>query len=134
MTTLPELLSEASRLSAELEKTIPQLTECVRVSAETENKYRKAKSAAYVTARTMDELKFANERTAWVDAETADLRQARDIADGLKTAQIELIRNLRQQMSLLQTLANANKEDQSFHSQGQYNPPPPEAFDEPIPF
>lgn len=124
--TAQDLLTEGQRLSVELEKTIPALNENIRVAAETEANYRKSKAACYAQVALMPDLKLAAEKTAWVDAETADLRQARDIAEGLRTSQIELIRNLRQQMSLLQTLANANKEEQAFHRTGQYNPPEPD--------
>ena len=68
-------------------------------------------------------MKFANERTAWVDAVTAEQRKARDIAEGMKMAQLELIRNLRQQLSFCQTNLNAYREDEAFHRHGQQSTP-----------
>jgi hypothetical protein len=47
----------------------------------------------------------------WVDAETADLRCVRDIHAGHVKSALELVRQRKQELSFLQTQANALKEE-----------------------
>lgn len=137
MTHIGDVRAEGQRLSTELERAIPTLRLLVSDTAEKERAYRHSKAEEYVKVRVLDELKYASERTAWVDAVTAEKRMDRDIAEGMKVAQLELIRNLRQQLSFCQTSLNAYKEDQAFHRHGQQSTPPdlsPDEMEREIPF
>jgi hypothetical protein len=62
---------------------------------------------------------LAADREAWVNAECADKRMARDIAEGLLDATKEQIRNLRQQLSYVQTVSNLMKSEQEAYRAGQ---------------
>jgi hypothetical protein len=58
------------------------------------------------------------ERAALVDADTADLRYARDVAEGIRRAALESVRARSQQISMYQTLVNAHKSEADFARTG----------------
>jgi hypothetical protein len=86
----------------------------VEEAAASEREYRKARAKAHVQAPrgTVDTTK------AWVDAETADLRYLRDLAAGQVRGALELVRQRRQELTFLQTQANASKEEAAFARTG----------------
>lgn len=110
--------SQKPSLSAAMDTTIVNLKAAVRSAAEAEREYRKFRALKYAEVSDKKEMQAAA-KTAWVDAETADKRFDRDLADGMRSALTEEVRNIRQQMSYMQTMANATKEDQAFHRTGQ---------------
>ena len=79
----------------------------VQKASEAERDYRKLKSNKFVEAKGREGL--AAEKAAWVDAECADKRYERDLAQGMVQALLEENRNYRQQMSYAQTMANVDK-------------------------
>jgi len=112
---LSEMADEFARLSRNLDKGIAQLTQLAHEVAQAEADYRRAKSRAFVEAP----KGTVPEREAWVNAETADLRQARDLADGLRQAALEAVRSRRTQISALQTLLNAHEAEADFSRTGR---------------
>ncbi len=109
--------NEGMRLSAAMNQVINDLKIATGQAAERERDYRKLKALKYAEAADMAGLAAA--KTAWVDAETADARYDRDLADGMRSALMEEVRNLRQQLSFTQTTTNATIEDMKFHGTGQ---------------
>ncbi|MBW3663535.1 MAG: hypothetical protein KY469_10585 [Actinobacteria bacterium] len=107
METLTELMAEGSRLSGLLDAGLDVLRASARECAEA---YRKAKSQAWLRAPEGT----VPERQAWVDAQVADERDARDLAEGMRQAALESVRSRRQQVSLLQTVANAHRAEAEF--------------------
>lgn len=107
MPTTAEMYAEAQRFSAGIDHALESLREHVEKSAAAERDYRKEKAKAWARAKTMDML--AKEKEAWVDAETADLRYDRDLADGLRQGALEAVRSRRAQLSKVQTFANVER-------------------------
>lgn len=119
MTDLHQILASGDKLGKDLNIAYVDLVKQVTAAATAERDYRKEKALKYVQARSMEELKLAAERQAWVDAETADLRMTRDIAEGVQDATKQLIQNLRQQLSHVQTTANLLKSERDFYQMRQ---------------
>lgn len=109
---LSEAFTEATRLSRLIDAGIEALrTQSVQL-ASAEQAYRKGKAEAWVRSKGADML--AKEKEAWVDSETADLRYSRDVADGMRSAALEAVRARRTQVSVLQSLLNAEKAEAEF--------------------
>lgn len=107
------ILAEAEEavrtLARQLDEGLKVLRETATSVAEAEREYRKAKSLAwYETSGT------AQERTAHVDAATADLRFERDVQEGLRRAAIESVRARSTQLSMFQSLLKAHAEEARF--------------------
>lgn len=120
-----ETVTEFRRLSNLLDQGLGELRKQVQVAAEAERDYRKAKARAWVEAPTSENRGewAANQREAWVNAETADLRYARDVADGLKWAATEAVRSRRAQISYHQSLLAADRAEMEFSQTGpRYEP------------
>jgi hypothetical protein len=79
----------------------------VEEAAEAEAVYRKARATKWVQAPAGSQ----KWKEVWVDAETADLRCVRDIHAGHVKSALELVRQRKQELSFLQTQANASKEE-----------------------
>lgn len=123
--TTAEMFREALRFSGLIDRGIAELrTQSVAV-ADAEQNYRKAKAEAWVKCpidahdvpRGEREWTAAR-REAWVDAETAELRRKRDIADAMRSAALEAVRARRTQLSAIQTFANAEREEAAFARTG----------------
>lgn len=113
---LPEMQEEFARLAKLLDAGLTTLRTAATDLAQCENAYRKAKSESWATCPNDPPSVKAGEREwtaarreAWVNAATADKRQARDLADYMRTAALEAVRSRRTQLSALQTLLNAHK-------------------------
>lgn len=116
-----EAFSEASRLSRLIDAGIDALRTQSEALAAAEQAYRKGKAQAWVTCpRDEGGSKdwTAARREAWVDAETADLRYKRDVADGVRQAALEAVRARRTQVSVLQSLLNADRAEAEFARTG----------------
>lgn len=109
-----ELMQEMLRFSKLLDDALAYLRRATGEYAEAEHVYRKAKARAWV--------EFAGgtvaEREAKVNGATAALRKQRDLAEGMKRAALEAVRSRRAQLSALQTLANAEREEAAFARTG----------------
>ena len=112
---LREAQEEAQRLSRLIDDGIRALREQSQVLAARERDYRRGKAEAWVRCPRDSDPRVRNwsagRREAWVDAETADLRYERDVADGMRSAALEAVRARRAQLSALQTLLNAHAEE-----------------------
>ena len=115
---LDDLAAERTRLSDLLDEALSYSGKQVKQFAEAERAYREAKDMAMVTAKVELPKATVSERNARVDAATADLRKARDIADGMRQVGIEAIRSRRQQLSAWQTLTNIYVEEAKFARTG----------------
>jgi hypothetical protein len=92
-----------------LDEAQAELETCVRRRANAEAEYRKAKANAYLaTSGTV------GEREAQVDKTIAAERYAAHLAEGLAQSALEAVRNRRTQLSVLQTVAGAIKEEMRF--------------------
>jgi hypothetical protein len=114
------MATEGRRLSRLLDDGLAFLKEKIYLAAETERDYRKAKSEAWLRCPLEDETGkwTAARREAWVDAQTADLRYARDVADGLVRTGHQAVKSRQYQISLLQSTLNAFKSEADFARTG----------------
>lgn len=102
--TLPELVAEAQRLSALLDKGLAALRDSAVSFAQAEHEYRQARAKAWLAARGT-----VPERESMVELRCGELRNARDLAEGMKVAALEAVRSRRAQLSALQSLLAANR-------------------------
>lgn len=112
---------EMLRLSALIDTRLDWVKEKVKEYATAEAEYRKAKAVAWLEAprRHEDGEKVtANQREAIVNAATADERQRRDVAEGLKQAGYEAVRAARQQLSAWQSRVAADRAEAEFARTG----------------
>ena len=111
MLDLAEVAAEVRRLSELIDQALEALRRYGRDSATSERDYRKLKSDAWVTTPHERDGKklIAAEREAIVNAETADIRYARDLAVDLRQAALESVRSRRAQLSALQSLLGAER-------------------------
>lgn len=117
--TPAELETEMLRLSHLIDKGVTAINAAAREYAEREAEYRKAKAVAWVTVKAeaagKPEKALAKDLEVQVDAATADLRRARDIAEGARQSALEAIRSRRAQLSAFQTLANGYRAEADFN-------------------
>lgn len=104
---LPELTTEMLRLSKLLDDALGYLRRSTEEYAEAEHAYRLAKASAWIEAP----AGTVAEREARINGATASMRRTRDLADGMKSAAMEAVRSRRAQLSALQTLAGAYREE-----------------------
>jgi len=109
---LHELAAEVRRLSTLLDRALRVLRDAGRDHAEAEHVYRLARGQAW--ALTAGQGMVVPEREADVDASTAEQRRARDLAAALEKSALEAVRSRRQQLSALQSLLAASREEAAF--------------------
>lgn len=116
MNTSTTAADEVMRLSGLLDQGLDYLKTQTRAYATAEKEYRKGKAQAWVKTAVQTEGRkmLAAEREDMIDAETADLREARDLADGMRQAALEAVRSRRAQISALQTLMNGYRAEAEF--------------------
>lgn len=102
---LPELTSEAQRLSTLLDNGLKVLREASVRLAHAENEYRKAIARAWLEAPEG----ISPARQAWVDSETADLRMERDLADSERSVASQAVKARGIQLTLIMSLLSAHK-------------------------
>jgi hypothetical protein len=102
---LPELALEARRLSDLLDNGLKVLREASVRLAHAENAYRKGVARAWLEAP--DGISPA--RQAWVDAECADLRTERDLADAERSTAAQAVKARGIQLTLVMSLLSAHK-------------------------
>lgn len=112
--------AEFWRLSDLMDKSIDNYREAVRDAATAERDYRLLKARKWAEAPTAEKRGewTAAQREAWVNAETANARMERDIAEGVRFAAYEAVRNYRAQLSSLQSLLNADRAEAEFARTG----------------
>lgn len=125
MLILAEAQEEMKRLSRLIDAGIEMSRSQAVTIAEAENTYRKAKAQAWVRCPNDDSSVPRGERAwtaarreAWVNAETADLRQVRDLAEAMRDSAREAVRARQTQMSAWQTLVRAHQAEAEFARTG----------------
>jgi len=103
--TPPELVEEMLRLSGLLDEANAGLRESARAEAEAERYYRKSRADAW---QGLDGT--AKEREDLVNGMTSDLRHDRDRCQGDVRAAQEAVRNIRAQLSIMQSIAGLERE------------------------
>lgn len=111
---LPDAEAEMHRLSGLLDAGLKALREQATSFAEAEAAYRKAKATAWLSAPPGT----VPEREAHVNANCADLRKDRDLADGMRQAALESVRSRRAQISALQSLLAAERSEMEMAGKG----------------
>lgn len=104
------MVEEASRLSGLLDAGLKALREAARDYAAAESAYRRTRARALLEAG----AGTVAEREAVADLQSSDERFARDTADGMRTAALEAVRSRRQQLSALQSLLAAHREEAAY--------------------
>lgn len=115
--TPDEMGVEMRRLSDLIDRGVTALREQSEKLAAAEHDYRQAKAEAWITVerRTFDdEKRLAAEIEAEVNGRCAEHRQARDLAEGMRQAALESLRSRRTQLSALQSLLAAHREEAGF--------------------
>lgn len=119
---LGEARKEMTRLSHLIDAGIEALRAQTHLVANAENTYRKGKARAWIEcpSDTSDGPRewTASRREAWVNGETADLRQARDLAEAMRDAAREAVRARQAQLSAWQTLVKAHQSEADFARTG----------------
>lgn len=122
---LNDLHAEVTRLSGLIDDGIRTLRQQAESLAAAENAYRKARGEAWVRCpndpagtKPADREWTSARREAWVDADTADLRAVRDIAEGTRQAALEAVRSRRTQLSAMQSLLAADRAEAEFARTG----------------
>jgi hypothetical protein len=110
--TVDELAAEVRRLSELLDRALRVLREAGADHAEAEHVYRLRRGEGW--AKTAGRGLVVPERDAMVDALTADERRTRDLAAALEKSALEAVRARRQQLSALQSLLAAHREEAAF--------------------
>jgi hypothetical protein len=98
------MLDELRRVTTLIDEALDQLRASSRDYADAEHAYRQARAKAWLAARGT-----VNERESMVELRCGDLRYARDLADGLRSASVEAIRSRRAQLSALQSVLAASR-------------------------
>lgn len=107
LVTSRDLIQEMLAASREIDTVIDGLRMKAQAAAEAERAYRKGRAEAWVTAP--DGL--AKFREDAINAVTADLRFARDLATDLKQVEFERLRVLKARLSVLQTISNSVRDE-----------------------
>lgn len=112
------MATEVERLSTLLDEALDELRENAVDLANAEFAYRKAKAEAW--ARVTDEMPKGTVplKEAWVNAQTAELRLVRDMADLMRQAALESVRSRRTQVSACQSILSAATEEMRFDRTG----------------
>lgn len=112
MPSTSEMYAQAQHFSQLIDAGIASLRDFAQKYADAEAAYRQGKAEAWVRCP-RDEAGerdwTAARREAWVDAQTAELRRERDLAEAMKQAALEAVRSRRAQLSSVQTFANAER-------------------------
>lgn len=107
-----ELVDELARLSQSVEKSLTRINVMATEYAIAENEYRKAKAVATIGLTDAD-MKV-DERKAHVDKACESERLRAHLAEANWRASIEAVRARRAQLSAMQSVAGALKEEMAF--------------------
>ena len=110
---LAEMVERGRALSKSLNSALDEHRSQAVKAADAEHAYRRVRAERWAQAKGLD-MRSAKERQDWVDAQSADARRERDMAQALAQSALEVIRSRRGQMSLLQSEMNAHKAEADF--------------------
>jgi len=105
---ISRLIGETERLSGLIDQAVADLAKASKAVAHAEHAYRHGRAKAWTEVPT-DRL--AAWRQADVDALTADLRLARDLADAARWAAAEALRSRRAQLDALRSVISVSKSE-----------------------
>lgn len=112
---------EFQRLSDLIDDGIETLKRESSNEAHAEKAYRENKSAAWLVCpndpigtKLGDKQWHSARRADWVDSKAAEYRLNRDIARGLAKSALESVRSRRAQVSAMQSMLNAYREEMAF--------------------
>ena len=108
------LASEATRLSALIDKGVVDLTATAVALAHAESDYRQARAVAWHRATEGT----AKQREDEVNSLTSPERLQRDLKEGRRVAALEALRSRRAQLSALQSISNAERAEAEFARTG----------------
>lgn len=108
-----EMVAEVRRISDLIDRGIAALREASSEYAETEHAYRQARAKAFLAAKGT-----VPERESFVELRCGDLRHARDVSEGLRSAALESVRSRRAQLSALQSLLAASRAEAEYARTG----------------
>jgi hypothetical protein len=111
---MTDYAAEMMRLSKLLDDGLAYMGRQVKEYAAAEMAYRLAKGKAWVQVRAEIPSGTVPERSAWVEATTAELRYARDLADGMRQTGLEAVRSRRAQISAYQSLLARDRAEAEF--------------------
>lgn len=111
--TPEEITAELLRLSRLLDERQEELVRFAREWAHAERDYRLARATAYKSSSGT-----VAERQAAVDAATIDQMHRAHESDALRQAALEAVRNARAQLSAVQSIANAVREEMKLSMMG----------------
>lgn len=114
--TPQEAEAQMRHLSGKIQSGIEELAKRSREWAQAEMVYRQAKAQMWL----QESEGTAAFRAAQVDGKSADLRYARDLADGLRDSAREALRARRTELSALQSVLAAYKAESEM---SRYGPP-----------
>lgn len=126
MPSTNDMWPEAMRLSELLDHGLHELRQQSVALAEAENAYRSGKREAWLRCpidahdvKAGEREWTAARREAWVDAETAPLRHARDLAEHMRGTVLEAVRSRRTQLSAIQSFVAADRAEAEMLRFGQ---------------
>lgn len=118
---LVEAATEMSRLSRLIDQGLQAMRDQGRELADSEAAYRQGKAEAWARCpndpsgtKPADRDWTSARREAWVDADTADLRRKRDLAEVMGKTAYQAVRARQTQVSALQSLLNAERAEADF--------------------
>lgn len=118
MPSMAELVEEMYRLSSKVDEALGELYSANQEYAVKDNEYRmaKARSLLRISAERKTEVPkpTVDILNALAELEVEEHRLDAKIAEGLKEAAIEAVRGARAQLSALQTVANALRQEMEF--------------------
>jgi hypothetical protein len=113
-----EAAEEMHRLSGLLDNALKALRHQAHEYAEAEDAYRMAHATAY-----LETAGPAHLRKATADLATSEERRRAHLADGIRQAALEAVRSRRAQISALQSLLAADREEAAFGRTGPQTQP-----------
>lgn len=102
-----DLSKQGRAFMARADEADTQLRARIEEVAEAERLYRKARALAWPRVPQAT----AKEKEDWVDAETADERFTRDLADGMRRADLELVKRRTTEITLLMAVAASHRSE-----------------------
>lgn len=112
--TPSQLVDLILRHSQDIDDAQRELTDSLSKEPEAEYQYRKARAKAWASAPEGP----ARSKEDYVDGESAEQRRDRDAQVAMSKALMELVRNKRQQLSALQSVSNAIREEAALVNYG----------------
>lgn len=120
---LLNFIAEGNRLCERLDLAQAQHLVAVADAAAAQSAYKAEKARVYVRLRNAGEVATSARELADGDARVCELREVRDTTAGQQTNALEAIKNLRQQISLLQSAMAGQREEMGFARTGPQRTP-----------